>query len=102
LAVSSPIHILSLSSNFLYVPVFTYLIGLINRMVGVSDLKQVTNGGHVKYKVVFIGDQSAGKSSIITRFIYDKFEPTYETTIGVDFLSKTTYLEDQAIRLQLW
>lgn len=55
-----------------------------------------------KYKLVFLGDQSVGKTSIITRFMYDKFDSTYQATIGIDFLSKTMYLEDRTVRLQLW
>lgn len=55
-----------------------------------------------KYKLVFLGDQSVGKTSIITRFMYDKFAQTYQPTIGIDFLSKTMYLEDRTVRLQLW
>jgi Ras-related protein Rab-6A len=55
-----------------------------------------------KYKLVFLGDQSVGKTSIITRFMYDKFEGSYQATIGIDFLSKTMYLEDRTVRLQLW
>eukprot|EP00276_Gloeochaete_wittrockiana_P019478 CAMPEP_0184355032 /NCGR_PEP_ID=MMETSP1089-20130417/92837_1 /TAXON_ID=38269 ORGANISM="Gloeochaete wittrockiana, Strain SAG46.84" /NCGR_SAMPLE_ID=MMETSP1089 /ASSEMBLY_ACC=CAM_ASM_000445 /LENGTH=202 /DNA_ID=CAMNT_0026691427 /DNA_START=35 /DNA_END=640 /DNA_ORIENTATION=+ len=55
-----------------------------------------------KYKLVFLGDQSVGKTSIITRFTYDTFDSNYQATIGIDFLSKTMYLEDRTIRLQLW
>eukprot|EP01089_Gocevia_fonbrunei_P017218 TRINITY_DN5512_c0_g1_i2.p1 TRINITY_DN5512_c0_g1~~TRINITY_DN5512_c0_g1_i2.p1 ORF type:complete len:204 (+),score=44.70 TRINITY_DN5512_c0_g1_i2:111-722(+) len=55
-----------------------------------------------KYKLVFLGNQSVGKTSIITRFMYDTFDSTYQATIGIDFLSKTMYLEDRTIRLQLW
>lgn len=51
---------------------------------------------------MFLGDQSVGKTSIITRFMYDKFDNTYQATIGIDFLSKTMYLEDRTVRLQLW
>ena len=41
------------------------------------------SGGNVapplaKYKLVFLGDQSVGKTSIITRFMYDKFDSTYQ------------------------
>ena len=36
-----------------------------------------------KIKVVFLGEQSTGKTSILTRFIEDKFE----IGIGVTFLS---------------
>ncbi|KAJ0739660.1 putative P-loop containing nucleoside triphosphate hydrolase [Helianthus annuus] len=31
-----------------------------------------------KYKLVFLGDQSVGKTSIITRFMYDKFDTSYQ------------------------
>merc|ERR1712010_71008 len=55
-----------------------------------------------KYKLVFLGDQSVGKTSLITRFMYDSFDNTYQATIGIDFLSKTMYLEDRTVRLQLW
>ncbi len=33
----------------------------------------VTGGPLTKYKIVFLGDQSVGKTSIINRFIYDNF-----------------------------
>ncbi|GJD09173.1 Ras-related protein RABH1d [Galdieria sulphuraria] len=34
--------------------------------------------------------------------MYDKFDNNYQATIGIDFLSKTMYLEDRTVRLQLW
>ncbi|KAJ2202177.1 GTPase Ryh1, partial [Coemansia sp. RSA 520] len=55
-----------------------------------------------KHKLVFLGEQGAGKTSVITRFMYDTFDTTYQATIGIDFLSKTMYLEDRTVRLQLW
>jgi small GTP-binding protein len=55
-----------------------------------------------KYKLVFLGDEAVGKTSIITRFMYDTFDTTYKVTIGIDFVSKTMYLEDRIVRLQLW
>ena len=54
-------------------------------------------------QVVFVGDSSSGKSSIITRFMHDYFEPNYQATIGIDFLSKIMHLDDgRKVRLQLW
>lgn len=53
-------------------------------------------------QLVFLGEQSVGKTSLITRFMYDTFDNTYQATIGIDFLSKTMYLEDRTVRLQLW
>ena len=34
--------------------------------------------------------------------MYDTFDNTYQATIGIDFLSKTMYLDDRTVRLQLW
>jgi GTPase SAR1 family protein len=31
---------------------------------------------------VFLGDQSVGKTSIITRFMYDKFDNTYQVRLS--------------------
>ena len=59
-------------------------------------------GGLNKYKLVFLGEQAVGKTSLITRFMYDTFDNNYQATIGIDFLSKTMYLEDRSVRLQLW
>lgn len=60
------------------------------------------NSGLNKYKIVFLGEQAVGKTSIITRFMYDTFDDNYQATIGIDFLSKTLYLEDRTARMQLW
>ncbi|KAG4132537.1 hypothetical protein ERO13_D08G039250v2 [Gossypium hirsutum] len=38
-----------------------------------------------KYKLVFLGDQSVGKTSIITRFMYDKFDNTYQVFLSIFF-----------------
>ncbi|KAI9219718.1 ras small monomeric GTPase Rab6 protein, partial [Blastocladiella britannica] len=55
-----------------------------------------------KFKLVFLGEQSVGKTSLITRFMYDTFDSAYQATIGIDFLAKTMYLEDRTVRLHLW
>src|ERR1700738_620457 len=55
-----------------------------------------------KFKLVVLGEQSVGKTSLITRFMYDNFDAQYAATIGIDFLSKTMYLDDRTVRLQLW
>ncbi|XP_009112166.1 ras-related protein RABH1a [Brassica rapa] len=54
------------------------------------------------YKLVFLGDQAVGKTSIITCFMYGNFDTNYQATIGIDFLSKTMRHEDTTFRLQLW
>ena len=34
-----------------------------------------------KYKLVFLGDQGVGKTSIITRFMYDSFDKNYQVMV---------------------
>ena len=31
-----------------------------------------------QFKIIFLGDQGVGKSSILNRFANDKFEPNYQ------------------------
>ena len=61
-----------------------------------------SNAGKYKYKIVFLGNQAVGKSSMIHRALYDSFDESYQATIGIDFLSKKMYVEDKTIVLNLW
>lgn len=65
-------------------------------------MAQMNVGPLAKYKLVFLGDLGCGKTSIINQFMYGTFDATHQPTIGIDFLSKTMYLDDRTIRLQLW
>jgi len=69
---------------------------------GTADFSSTGPTTVKKTKVVFLGEQSVGKTSLITKFMYDTFDNTYQATIGIDFLSKTMYLDDRTVRLQLW
>ncbi|KPA74904.1 small GTP binding protein rab6-like protein [Leptomonas pyrrhocoris] len=67
------------------------------------EAKTVAPPTTVKHKLVLLGDQSVGKTSIIARFMYDTFDQQYQPTIGIDFFSKTVHLEDDRdVRLHLW
>ena len=54
------------------------------------------------FKIIFLGDQYVGKSSILNRFYQDKFEPDYQATIELDFHSKNVEIKGTAIRLLLY
>lgn len=56
----------------------------------------------LKFKIIFLGDQGVGKSSIMNRFIQDKFEENYSATIGLDFHSKNVIIDKQEVRLFLY
>lgn len=55
-----------------------------------------------KIKLIFLGDQGTGKSSILNRFVNDKFDENYQATIGLDFNSKIVKIDNQDVRLLLF
>jgi len=55
-----------------------------------------------KYKLIFLGDQSVGKSCILNRFMNDTFTEDYQATIGLDFQSKNIQIDNQDIHLLLY
>ena len=62
-----------------------------------------TEGDVSKFKVVILGDESSGKTSVIRRAVEDKFTKDYEATLGVDLFTKTISIPGKKdIRLQVW
>ena len=53
-------------------------------------------------KIIVIGDVSVGKSCLIGRAIKDIFNLEYELTIGFEFLSYYTKIDNEIIKLQIW
>ena len=55
------------------------------------------------FKLIVIGPAAVGKSSLIRRFVENKFSLHYKFTIGVDFMTKTVEYESGKIaKLTLW
>jgi small GTP-binding protein len=52
-----------------------------------------------KLKMVMIGDSGVGKSCIISRFIYNKYNEYINTTIGAQFMSREI---DNKYRIDIW
>ena len=54
--------------------------------------EQATTFLSIRHKIVFIGNPTAGKTSLLNRICNDKFENDYDSTIGVDFFTKTVFI----------
>lgn len=54
------------------------------------------------FKYIIVGDSSVGKSCLLLRLLDDKFRLDHESTIGVEFGSKTLFLNDKTVKLQIW
>lgn len=72
------------------------------RKLTTSEGYEVMRNPERVYKVIFIGDSSVGKSSLITRFCSGEFKPGLKSTIGVDFHTRSILVEDQSVCLQCW
>uniref|UniRef100_A0A0B6ZQN0 small monomeric GTPase n=1 Tax=Arion vulgaris TaxID=1028688 RepID=A0A0B6ZQN0_9EUPU len=53
-------------------------------------------------KVVLIGDGGVGKSSLMTRFVSNKFDSQSFHTIGVEFLNKDVTVGGDRYTMQIW
>lgn len=51
------------------------------------------------FKFLLIGDSGVGKTCIIYRFVENKFDSSFVTTIGIDFKIKTVELGERFVIL---
>ncbi len=59
--------------------------------------------GDYSAKVILIGDYKVGKTSIIRRFVENRFQVSYKATLGVDISKKMVEIgEDTRINLLIW
>lgn len=60
----------------------------------------------ISAKVMLLGDIGVGKTSLARRFVFDRFESDYKTTIGVDVLTHDVDLgpaaHNETLRFVLW
>ena len=55
-----------------------------------------------QYKLLFLGDTSVGKTSLLIRYTDNIFDSESLPTLGVDVRYKYVTLENQKIRLDIW
>ncbi len=53
-------------------------------------------------KIITVGDGEVGKTSLIVRYIENKFLDDYKMTIGVDFFTKLLTINNNRVKLQIW
>ena len=55
-----------------------------------------------QYKILILGDATVGKTSILVRYIDNKFEKDSLATLGVDVKYKYVTLDNKKIRMNIW
>ena len=56
----------------------------------------------LSFKMIVIGDAGVGKSCLTNRATKDKFLSDYSPTVGFEFLTYTTRIDNKIIKLQIW
>ncbi|NWX95366.1 RAB24 protein, partial [Nothoprocta ornata] len=57
----------------------------------------------VDAKVVLLGQESVGKSSLVERYVHGRFRPgPYQNTIGAAFVAKAMAVGEQSVTLGIW
>ncbi len=54
------------------------------------------------FKILLLGDGGVGKTSLLRRFIDNTFDPDYQSTIGVQFMTKLVKFENKVVKLVIW
>ncbi|XP_045177502.1 ras-related protein Rab-5C-like isoform X2 [Mercenaria mercenaria] len=69
-----------------------------------NDTGSVPGGGSKiqNVKLVLLGDQGVGKSSIALRFVRGEFTENSEATIGAAFLTQTVNVSNVSIKFDIW
>ena len=52
--------------------------------------------------MVIIGDSAVGKSQLLYRFSKDEFGLESRATVGVEFQTRTIFIENKMIKAQIW
>lgn len=56
----------------------------------------------ITVNIITLGEGTVGKSSLISRFVDNKFDPVYSQTIGVDFKTTTIRVDEVEVKLRVW
>lgn len=53
-------------------------------------------------KLIIIGDAGIGKTSLLDKYVNNRFKNEYQATIGSDFLARKIHIDGKSIDLQIW
>ncbi|MBN1216935.1 MAG: GTP-binding protein [Candidatus Lokiarchaeota archaeon] len=62
----------------------------------------LTLQSEIVFKICIFGDNGAGKTSFINRYLTSNFHSFYSKLEGVDFYSKKVKIDSQKVALQIW
>lgn len=67
-----------------------------------SSNSTAMSGKSLLLKVILLGDGGVGKSSLMNRYVTNKFDSQAFHTIGVEFLNRDLEVDGRLVTLQIW
>ena len=67
-----------------------------------SELSEESGESEIPFKLIIIGDSGVGKSCLALKAIKDFFDDYYSPTVGFEFMTYISKVEDKTIKLQIW
>lgn len=56
----------------------------------------------ISKKIVLLGNEGVGKTSLVKRYVHSIFNDEYLTTIGIKISKKSVFVNDVEVNLMLW
>lgn len=56
----------------------------------------------LQFKLVLLGREQVGKSSLVVRYVLDQFTDNLQSTIGAAFQSQTVCLDSALVKFEIW
>jgi len=86
----------------LNIPNFEYEAKRTDRLKNQIYQMRLDRGGKFRFKFIIIGQHEAGKTSIVRRFVDNKFSHDYRATIGLNILSHSIEFLGNAVKFSIW
>jgi len=76
--------------------------GASNSSKRVMQKDDIDKNNHILIKVGMIGESQTGKTSLMVKYVENKFDEDYIETLGVNFMEKRIQLRNVTVTFSVW